>query len=230
MLLSDTRISSLYAGKAEDRWPGKAPSAIGKTIADGKLVVTRTGFEIDQQADLKVHGGPDKALHHYAADHYTYWQNKLPAQTEKFVPGGVGENISTLGIVEKDLCIGDVFALGSARIQISQGRQPCWKLNLHIDNKQMVKLFQESGFTGWYYRVLETGSVEAGDLLEHIDRPQPDWSLDKIIAARFNPKLDPTIAASLSELPELADNWKDAFAKKKDKAFRENTSARTSGA
>ena len=224
-----TTVSSLYVGKVEDRWPGKAPSAIGKILANGKLVVTQTGFESDHQADLKVHGGPDKALHHYAADHYAHWQSELPEQAEKFVPGGVGENISTPGILEKDLCIGDVFSFGSARIQISQGRQPCWKLNLHIGDKQMVKLFQESGFTGWYYRVLETGSVQAGDLLELIDRPQPDWALDKVIAARFDPKLDPAIAASLSELPELADNWKEAFAKKKDKAFREDTSARISG-
>ncbi len=224
-----TAVSNLYVGSIKDRWPGKAPSAIGKVKADGKLFLTETGFETDQQADLKVHGGPDKAVHHYSADHYIRWRSELPEYADKLVPGGFGENVSTSGFVEKDLCIGDVFALGSARVQISQGRQPCWKLNLHIGDNRMVKLFQDSGSTGWYYRVLETGSVEAGDMFELLDRPQPDWSLDQVIAARFDRKLDPRIAASLSELPELAVNWREAFAKKKDKMFREDTRARISG-
>ncbi|MEP3244369.1 MAG: MOSC domain-containing protein [Sneathiella sp.] len=224
-----TTISSLYVGDVKNHWDGKAPSAIEKHGATEPQILTETGFERDHQADLKVHGGPDKALHHYAADHYVHWQKTLSSQTDKFVPGGVGENISTTGITEKDVCIGDVFSAGSAQIQISQGRQPCWKLNSHIGDNSMVKLFQQSGFTGWYYRVLTTGQIATGDQLTLIKRPNPEWPLDTVIAARFNPALSADVADALSQLPELAQNWRDAFSKKKDRAYKENTTARTKG-
>ena len=124
----ETTIENIFLGTVEERWPGKAPSAIHKSCAAGAQAIEAHGFTADAQADLKVHGGADKAIHHYTADHYPFWRSEghLPTST---IPAAFGENISTFGLTEDTVCIGDIFTLGSAVVQISQGRQPCWKLN-----------------------------------------------------------------------------------------------------
>ena len=229
MTILSSPLLGLFVGKAEQRWEGQAPSAIAKKAVSHTLDLATDGFTEDNQADLSVHGGPDKALHFYPADHYTFWQQELPEKADLFFPGGFGENLSATGITEEKVCIGDIFELGKARLQISQGRQPCWKLNMHIDEKSMVARFQKSGFTGWYFRVLETASISTGDTLTLRERPCPEWPLASVIRARFDPKLDPTVARSLSRLPELAENWRNSFAKKADKTFIEDTRARAEG-
>ncbi|GAA0775233.1 MOSC domain-containing protein [Roseibium denhamense] len=219
-------ILGLFTGQPQQRWDGKAPSAIGKSRTEGRLEVGPNGFLLDGQADLAVHGGPEKAIHHYASEHYETWKDTFPDLAGKFLPGGFGENISSQGFVEADLCIGDVFEAGTVRLQISQGRQPCWKLNLHTENPAMAASFQKSARTGWYYRVLDPGFIEAGDTLTLIDRPCPTWNLKEVILARFNPKLDRETALGLSSLSELADPWRAAFTKKADPGFQEDTSRR----
>lgn len=219
-------ILGLFLGKPEQRWEGKDPSAIRKTLADGVLQVTRTGLAGDQQADLTVHGGPEKALHIYPSEHYAHWRKVFPDKSEIYRNGGFGENISSEGFTEADLCIGDIFSAGSARLQISQGRQPCWKLNLHTDNPAQAASFQKTARTGWYFRVLEEGKIQAGDTIKVIDRPCPDWNLREVILARFNPRLDPAIASALSQLDELAEPWRASFAKKVDPSFQEDISRR----
>jgi len=219
-------ILGLYLGQPEQRWEGKDPSAIRKTLAEGPLKVTLTGLDGDRQADLAVHGGPEKALHIYPSEHYAHWREAFPDKAEIYRSGGFGENLSTEGFTEADLCMGDVFSAGSARIQISQGRQPCWKLNLHTENPAQAASFQKTARTGWYFRVLEEGEMEAGDRLQVIDRPHPDWNLREVILARFNPRLDPSVAHALSQLDVLAAPWREAFAKKVDPAFLEDTSRR----
>ena len=224
-----TQISGLFIGKVEQRWPGRQPSAIAKQLADGPQSLGALGFELDEQADLKVHGGIDKAVHHYAADHYETWCCEKPELSEKLHPGGFGENISTQGITEKDLCIGDILSLGTAKVQVSQGRQPCWKLNAHLEDSSMAARFQQTGWTGWYYRVVESGVVNMGDSISLLERMHPDWSLDIVIAARFAPCLPYETASALATLPELATNWRAAFAKKINPDYKENTDARLKG-
>jgi MOSC domain-containing protein YiiM len=223
------RILNLYLGKPEHRWEGKAPSAIRKTSATSPIEVTTTGLTGDQQADLAVHGGPEKALHIYPSEHYAHWKTAFPEKEAIYKPGGFGENLSTEGFVEQDVCIGDIFAVGSVRLQISQGRQPCWKLNLHSDNPAQAAAFQKTGRTGWYFRVLETGSISAGNTIEVVDRPCPDWKLHEVIQARFNPRLAPDIALALANLEELAEPWRVSFAKKANPGYAEDTSRRLKG-
>lgn len=228
--MSETaRILDLFTGAPEQRWEGKAPSAIRKTRADGPLAVTRTGLAGDRQADTAVHGGQEMALHHYPSEHHAHWRSTFPEFADIYRPGGFGENLSSEGFTEEDLCIGDVFTAGSARLQISQGRQPCWKLNLHTGNPAQAASFQKTGRTGWYFRVLEEGELQAGDTLTLIDRPCPDWNLREVILARFNPRLDSSAAKALSQLEQLTASWRAAFAKKVDPEFREDTSARLKG-
>ncbi|MEW5422569.1 MOSC domain-containing protein [Amorphus sp. 3PC139-8] len=220
-------IEALYIGRVETRWPERPPSAIGKTTTADRLELTTTGFRRDSQADLTVHGGPDKAVHHYASDHYADWRNELGRDDLR--PGGFGENISTFGLTEDRLCIGDIFTLGTATVQISQGRQPCWKLSAHTGEERMAFLFQKSVRTGWYYRVLEPGHIQAGDEITLQERPCPEWSLKAVTEARLTRRIDRDAAEHLSQLPELADGWREAFDRIAKKAPAEDTRARLEG-
>lgn len=222
-------VAAVFTGKTAIRWEGRPASAIGKERVPGRVWLTRTGLDGDEQADLTVHGGLEKALHHYAADHYPFWKGEMPDAAEKLEPGGFGENISSTGLTEQMLCIGDQIRIGGAIVEISQGRQPCWKLSAHIGREDMAARFQKSGLTGWYYRVVEEGFIETGDAIALVARPQPDWPLDQVIAARFNPRLDPEQARALSEVAELSASWRDGFARKSNPAYAEDTQARLEG-
>ena len=222
------RIVGVFAGKPETLWPGKPSSAIRKQAIDGPVEVNETGLLPDKQADLKVHGGTEKAVHHYAVDHMPFWQKMFPQDAQRFVPGCFGENISTRGLTEHNLCLGDILSMGSATVQICQGRQPCWKLNAHLDNRQLAALFQKTQKTGWYYRVLQNGVVQKGDTMRLIDRPNPGWSLHKVIEARFSRSLDNQAMQQLASVTSLSENWRAAFMNKLANRA-ENTDARLKG-
>ena len=222
-------ITALFIGDVKKRWPDKPPSAIGKKQTDAVMKLEANGFTQDHQADLEVHGGPEKALHHYAAEHMEHWRQTFPEQSEKFIPGCFGENISTQGLNEQNLCLGDVLTIGAATVQICQGRQPCWKLNAHMENEAMAAAFQRTAKCGWYYRVLETGDVKTGDTIKLIERIHPEWSLERVIKARFNPRLDIKEAREIANLQALSESWQQAFRKKQSLAFKENTDSRLQG-
>ncbi|MCC1491200.1 MOSC domain-containing protein [Cognatishimia sp. F0-27] len=204
-------ITGLFAGQPADLWPGKPPSAIHKTALSGPQQVTQAGFAADQQADLTVHGDADKALHHYATEHYVRWQadGMLPPDA---APAAFGENIATTGVTETDLCIGDVLHFGTALVQVSQGRQPCWKLDAYRETPTMAYHFRKSGRTGWYYRVLEPGVVRVGDTLRLTDRPNPGWTVAEVTHALLFKRIAPAHADALARMPELAPGWRSTFA------------------
>src|SRR5690606_20282838 len=122
----------------------------------------------------------DKAVHIYARDHYAAWRRELPHRAASLVPGGFGENLVVPGIDETAPCLGDRLRLGSAIVEVSQGRQPCWKLSIRFNQTDMPRRVQDSGRTGWYFRVLEEGEVEAGCMLTLLDRPHPAWTIARI--------------------------------------------------
>ena len=222
-------ILGLFIGEPQVLWPGKLLSAIRKRSIDGPVALDAGGLAGDQQADLTVHGGPEKAVHHYAAEHMAFWKAMFPDHAQTFAPGCFGENVSTTGLVEEAVCIGDVFSMGSARVQICQGRQPCWKLSAHIGLPEMAAQFQLTGRTGWYYRVLEGGSVAPGAEMRLLDRAHPGFSVHAITQARFDRRLDPRRAKEIAGLAALSANWRAAFVKKSDRGYREDTRARLSG-
>ena len=127
----------------------------------------RTGFEGDGQADLKNHGGPGKAACVYSFDHYSYWEQVLG---ETLSPGAFSENLTIAGLHEKDVCIGDVFRIGAALVQISQPRQPCSKLAGKRARKDLPDLIHANGLSGFYFRTLEEGLVHSGDAVEPVTR------------------------------------------------------------
>jgi MOSC domain-containing protein YiiM len=185
-------------------------SAIAKTPARGSRAIGLLGIEGDQQADLTVHGGPDKAIHHYPRDHYGWWQDRLPGRDVLASAGAFGENISTQGLTEGDVCIGDRFRLGTALVEVCQGRQPCWKQAHRLGDRSVVATMVKSGRSGWYYRVIEQGAVEAGDALILVGRPHAEWSVERVtgivIAGRERTR---STLQALAELPVLAEGWRE---------------------
>lgn len=163
-------IDGLFVGQVAQLAGDSRSSAIVKTAVSGHRLLTTEGLAGDTQADRRAHGGGGKALHHYPAEHHARLAAAFPDALH-LVPGGLGENLSTHGLTENEVCIGDVFRIGSARIQISQPRTPCWKIDHRTACEGVSAFIAEHGLAGWYYRVLETGAIAAGDRLEHIERP-----------------------------------------------------------
>lgn len=192
------------------------PSAIHKVPAERPVRATRTGFDIDNQADLKSHGGLEKAIHHYPFDHYEGWRREVGPVPVLEWPGAFGENLSTQGLTERDVAIGDVFRLGSATLQVSQGRQPCWKLNARFGVEDMASRVQTSGRSGWYYRVLEEGEVSPGDVLERIDRETPEWTVERVWHALYVERHDVEALALLANLRTLAEGWRRLAGRRAD--------------
>lgn len=202
-------ISQLYAGSPQPLGDSGRMSAILKKSIPAPWRVTKTGLVGDHQADLKNHGGPDKALHHYPFEHYAFWARELPVLAEKLVEApAFGENFSTVGLTEENVCIGDVYQIGDVVVQVSQGRQPCWKLNERFGPKEMARLVQNTGRTGWYYRVLQEGIIQPDDCLQLSDRRQPDWSVSRINDLFYQRSDAYEELAALAVLPELAEGWR----------------------
>lgn len=151
----------VFTGKVRD-YPGNRPSAIAKVQVDGELTLTTLGLVGDEQAEEKIHGGPDRALCHYPREHYQHWIREFPEQADRFVAPAFGENLSTEGLTEKNVCIGDIFRWGDALIQVTQPRSPCFKLNFHFGISDLSLLMQNSGNVGWLYRVIAPGKI-SGD-------------------------------------------------------------------
>ena len=201
------RIEQLLAGKTVPFTRPGSFSAIAKQPVAGPIHVDIEGLAGDEQGDRTVHGGVNKAVHHYAYDHYARWREQLGDLPLLRQPGAFGENISTRGLSEADLCLGDILRCGDVRLEVVQTRQPCWKLNDRFGIADMALRVQRSGMAGWYYRVLEPGTLEAGQtlILEH--RPFPRWSLTRVLEVLYQRTLDQTALHELSELP-LVPSWR----------------------
>lgn len=208
------QLQALLVGQIQAFGPEGQPSAIRKHAVTDLLKVTVFGLEGDAQADLKHHGGPDKALHHYPLDHYALWRNDLPEQADLFMPGGFGENLSTSFLTEENVCLGDIFTLGSAVVQVSQGRKPCWKLNARFGVADMAQRVQDTGRTGWYYRVLEEGDVAVGEPLTLVERPCPDWPLSRLWRVLNQSPIDREALAEVAALEVLAPGWRETARKR----------------
>ena len=207
-------IQAILTGKARP-FRGDETSAIAKRPVAEAVAVDAMGLAGDEQADRTVHGGIDKAIHHYPADHYDWWRGQLGDAPLLDAPGAFGENISTLGLDEHTVCLGDRFRLGTALIEVSQARQPCWKLDHRFGVKGVMAKVVASRRTGWYYRVLEPGMVQAGDTLALVDRPYPDWPLASLFGLLVGGEARARTAdlTALRNIPALAETWKVRRAK-----------------
>jgi MOSC domain-containing protein YiiM len=189
---------------------GRTTSAIHKQPVTGSVQVHALGLEGDVHADRRVHGGVDKALHCYTWHHYAAWRSELPDCTLWDAPGAFGENLSIEGLNEETVYIGDRWRIGSAITVVSQGRQPCFKLNLHFDVPDMASRVQNTLRAGWYLRVEKPGEIAAGDRLTLLDRPHPDFSVACVLALIRDRVIDLTLIECVLRLP-LTPSWRRLF-------------------
>ena len=172
-----------------------------KRSTPGQIRLGRHNLAGDGQADLVHHGGVDKAVCAYPSEHWLYWRGILPPH--RLTGGAFGENFTLEGLTEADVCIGDVFSVGTAVVQISQPRQPCWKLARRWQIKDLAVQVERTGFTGWYFRVLQEGTVEAKDRLRLIDRPCPEWTVAAANRTMHHERDNRTAAERLSPVAAI---------------------------
>jgi len=176
-----------------------------KTPIEGPVFVGTTNLDGDGQADLKNHGGIDKAVLAYSADHYPKWRDEL--RMPGMPCGAFGENLTIAGLSEESVCIGDVFHIGTVTFEVSQPRQPCWKLARRWRMHELVGLVVRNGRTGWYLRVLEQGWIEAQMPVALIERPNPLWPIARANEILHQRQTDLPITLELADVPGLAGSW-----------------------
>jgi MOSC domain-containing protein YiiM len=200
-------IRSVQVGSVAPLGPQGVLSGFVKRPIEGQVAVTRGGLTGDAQADLTVHGGRDKAIYLYPAEHYDAWRAEMPQHQTALQPGGFGENLTTGGLDERNVCIGDVVRAGSAVLQVTQFRQPCFKLSLRFDDNRLPKAVLKSGRSGWYARVLEDGFLQRDAPILLQERPNPTWTVARLLTLFVNHSATLDELIELAKLPGLARHW-----------------------
>ncbi|WP_370030181.1 MOSC domain-containing protein [Qipengyuania mesophila] len=215
-----TEVFAICTGQPKP-FRGSETSAIGKRPVEGPVGIGTLGIAGDSVADTKHHGGVDMAVHHYPHDHYARWQEWLGDHPLLSEPAAFGENLMASGLTEDSVHIGDRFRFGSTLLEISQPRQPCWKIEHRFDRKGMVAHIIERHDCGWYYRVIEEGMAEAGDLLECVETGHGDWTVARVFAALYDPAHRPSHGElqDITALDPLCEGWRDK-ARKRLEAYR----------
>ncbi len=183
-------------------------TSIFKAPVEGRVAIRPHNVAGDMQADLTVHGGPYKAVYCYPEEHYSYWTEQLP--NTDLVPGMFGENLTTRGLVETEVMIGDRFRVGSAILQVTQPRMPCFKLGIRFGRPDMVKRFWRSGRPGIYFSLVEEGEVAAGDPIERVAHMEDGISVADVVALYKGDKKSPELMERAMRAP-LAGGWKQGL-------------------
>jgi MOSC domain-containing protein YiiM len=200
-------IDSINVGKAKEiaYMSSRVATAIGKQPVQGAVRLSTVNFDGDEQADLIHHGGANKAVCVYSRDHYPYWEEQLQRTLEA---GAFGENLTIQGAVETDFQIGDIYRIGTALVQVSQPRHPCFKLAAKYGVKELPALVLRTGFTGFYLRVLEEGTVSAGDSMLPIETKASGYSIADVNRITFGNEPSIEEMRSLLLVETLADEWR----------------------
>ena len=208
------RVLSVNVGlPREIEWQGEVVrTSIFKEPVAGPVRLGPTNLDGDRQSDLSVHGGPDKAVYVYPSEHYPFWRERLP---EMQLPWGMfGENLTTEGLVETSVRIGDRLRIGTAELAVTQPRMPCFKLGLRFGRPDMVKRFLESGRSGFYVTVLREGTITAGDAVEVIPQEEHCVTVADVVALYTAKTPDRDQLMLASELPGLSRGWRAHFRKR----------------
>ena len=187
-------------------------TSIWKRPLGGRVRVGRLNIAGDQQSDLTVHGGPEKAVYVYPSEHYEYWKRELPGTDLPW--GAFGENFTTEGLLEQDLAIGDRLGVGSAEFLVTQPRMPCFKLAIRFARDDMVKRFLQSRRSGFYLAVLREGEVGAGDPIEVTQRDERGITVADISALHGTDANNQALLRRAVEVPSLPETWRTYFRKR----------------
>ncbi|MBC6700128.1 MOSC domain-containing protein [Hymenobacter puniceus] len=193
-------------------WQGRwVSTGVFKAPVAEPVAVGPVGLAGDGQADLRVHGGPDKAVYAYAAEHYSYWAEQLVGA----MPSGAGvfgENLTTTGLLERDVCLGDEFAIGSAVLRAVQPRMPCFKLGIRFNDAGMVARFAAAGRSGIYFQVLREGTLQAGDPIHLVQRSAYALSIQEVADLYYGVTQDLAAIRLLLSMPLVPELLKSQFA------------------
>ncbi|MCL2658212.1 MAG: MOSC domain-containing protein [Betaproteobacteria bacterium] len=203
-----TTIDALFAGGIGILGEEGHRSGIFKNRIETVVRVLADGIVGDEQVDRRVHGGPEKAVHHFAAENYARLAAAFPQVANALVPGSLGENVSTHGMNERSVHIGDIYRAGSVTLQVSQPRSPCWKINHRFAVDGMSLHVAKERITGWYYRVIEAGVIGPGDSMVLLERTTDRFSIDAfwVVQSAHAPPIDDMEA--LIAVDGLAADWK----------------------
>lgn len=198
----------IFVGAVRPMPENGRPSGIYKTRVSTAIALAAPGLAGDQQADREVHGGEDKAVHYYPLEHYATLAAAFDAISVPLVPGTLGENLSGAGLSEESVFVGDIFALGETRLQVTQPRQPCWKIDARLGQEGAAAYIAEHGCMGWYLRVLTPGTIHPGDRLNLLERIPGNIPLAELWRTwqDLRPDLD-TLNRWLA-MPGLSANWR----------------------
>ena len=207
------RVLSVNVGLPRElEWNGKiVRTSIFKQPVTGRVRVARLNVEGDQQSDLTVHGGPEKAVYAYPSEHYPFWRGELANMDLAW--GVFGENFTTTGLLEETLHIGDRVRIGSAEFVVTQPRMPCYKLGIRFNRSDMVKRFLQSGRTGFYFAVLREGEVGAGDSIELLEKDKNNIPVADVVNL-YRGAANQELLRRVSELPSLPNSWREYFRKR----------------
>lgn len=190
-------------------------TAIFKQPVAGRVMLRRLNLEGDQQADLSVHGGPDKAVYLYPVEHYAFWRAQFPAMELPY--GMFGENLTIAGLREDEVCIGDAFQVGEAELVVTEPRVPCYKLGIRFDRADVLKRLLRSRRTGWYCSVARAGEVDAGDPITRLRRDPHGVTVSDIVALYSADRHNRELLRRAVALPALSARWREHFQQRLDK-------------
>ena len=208
------KLVAISVGRPKEvQWRGRSvQTSIFKTPVSGRVHVTRLNIEGDEQSDLSVHGGAQKAVYVYPAEHYSFWRRELP-DTE--LPwGAFGENFTTEGLLEDEVWIGDRYRVGSVELVVTQPRMPCYKLAIRFGRADMVKRFLQSGRSGFYLAVEREGELSPGDAIERFARDERRLTVADVVALYAADSANQPLLETASEHPSLPASWREYFRKR----------------
>lgn len=206
-------VAVSVGGPREIAWEDRiVETSIFKAPINGRLRVRWLNIEGDQQSDLTVHGGFDKAVYCYPAEHYAYWRDQLPGVELPW--GSFGENLTTEGLLEEEVFIGDEYRIGTAEFSVTQPRMPCYKLGIRFGRADMVKLFHQSGRNGFYLRVTKEGEIGGGDAIELTSQDERGLTVANVVRLYTDREADGDLLKLASEHSALSVGWRDHFRKR----------------
>lgn len=210
-------VVSIQVGRPREvESAGKLVStAIYKQLVAGRVMLRTLNFDGDRQADLTVHGGPEKAVYAYPVEHYDYWRGELPGMDSMDLPHGVfGENLTVAGLSEETVRIGDRFRIGGAELTVTQPRVPCYKLGIRFGRDDMLKRFLASERTGWYFSVQREGEIGPGDAIERLSQDEHAVTVRDVVSLYARDKRNRDLLRRALAVPALAGVWRDYFAER----------------
>jgi MOSC domain-containing protein YiiM len=212
------RVVSLNVGKPREiKWRGRVvTTGIFKDPVTDVRAVRRFNIDGDGQADLTVHGGKDKAIYAYPIEHYDFWRNEWARADYPW--GLFGENLSTNGLLEDTVCIGDEFRVGTARLVVTQPRMPCYKLGIRFGDPEIIERFLKSRRPGIYFGIVDEGQIGPGDSIELVSTDPRRLSVVEVLDLILDSSPSEDRLRRALSVPSLADDWRKEFTKQLDAA------------